>query len=390
MSIIFNNVRISMSGTFFPGQKVLVEKGKIASVGSRILKNVRKKIECDQKFLVAGLIDAHSHLGLFDNGYSIPGTGNDVAEVFAEITPHLRPLDGVRMKDRSLEDARRAGVTTCMVCPGSDLPIAGQCSILKTNGNSADVGLIVEQAGVLISIGEKPKMAAKQRESGVQTRMGISSLIRETLMKAQDYYAQKISKKGLRDRDIKMEALIPLIKQEIPLRAVAHRADDIMAAIRIAEEFDLKLVIEHGTEAYLIADILAEKKIPVVLGPSLIPQLRTELREKSFESARILVDKGVKIALTCDYPGLPIETLRVAAAMAVQYGMDEKSALKAITEWPAEILGVSSRIGKIKKGYDADLALFSGHPLDIRSKLDALVVDGDLFIFSDDLEIIEE
>jgi imidazolonepropionase-like amidohydrolase len=383
MSIIFNNVRIFMGGSFFPGQKVLVEKGKIASVSSRILKNVEKVIDCDQKYLVSGLVDAHTHLGLFES--SVPG--NEMSETIPELTPHLRPLDGIKMRDKGLEDARRAGVSTCMVCPASELPIAGICSILKTNGNSADVGLIVEQAGVLMTFGERPKVNARSAKKEHSTRMGMTALIRETLMKAQDYLAAKISKKITKDREIDMEALLPLIKGEVPMRACAHRAEDIMAAIRIAEEFELKLVIEYGTEAHLIADKLAERKIPVVLGPSLMPRFRHEMNEKSFDSARILMDAGVDVALTCDYPGLPIETLRVAAAMAIQYGLDEKRALKAITEVPAKILGVDARIGKIKKGYDGDLALFGGHPLDIRSKLEALVVDGDLFVFDENLVI---
>ncbi len=372
-----------MGGAFFPGQKVLVEKGKIASVGSKILKNVEKVIECDQKYLVPGLIDAHTHLGLFENG--VPS--NDMAETHPEVTPHLRPLDGIKMRDKGVEDARRAGISTCMVCPASELPIAGICSILKMNGNSADVGLIVEQAGVLATFGEVPRNNAKNDKKSHSTRMGMAALIRETLMKAQDYLALKQSKKMTRDREIDMEALIPLVKGDVPMRACAHRAEDIMAALRIAQEFNLKLVIEYGTEAHLLADRLAEMKVPVVIGPTLMPRFRHEMNEKTFESAKILMDAGVDVAFTCDYPGLPIETLRVAAAMAIQYGLDERRALMAISENPARILGVEERIGKIKKGYDADLALFSGHPLDIRSKLEALVVDGDLFVFDKSLVI---
>ena len=383
MATIFNNVRINMNGKFFPGQKVLVENGKINMVGSSIFKNVENVIECEQRYLLPGLIDAHTHLGLAEPGDKL----SDISESELPITPHLRPLDGIRMHSRALEDARRAGISTCMVCPGSDSPIAGICSILKTNGNSADVGLIVEQAGVLISFGEQPKARAKSYRQELSTSMGLTALIRETLMKAQDYNIAKQNKKIAKDREIGMEALLPLIKGEVPMRVSAHRAEDILSAIRIAEEFDLKIIIEHGTEAHLIAPILAEKNIPVVIGPTLVPKLRHELNEKTFEGAKILADAGVEIALTCDYPGLPIETLRIAAAMAVQYGLDDKTAMAAITENPAKILGVDERIGKIRKGYDADLALFSGHPLDIRSRLEALCVDGDLFIFSDKIKI---
>lgn len=383
MSIIFNNVRIVKDGMFFPSQKVLVENGEITMVGSSIHKNADQVIECNQKYLIPGLIDAHSHIGLADSNYPT----DDSSEEYCDFTPQLRPLDGIKMRDKALDDARRAGITTCLVCPASDLPIAGICSILKTNGNSADVGLIVEQAGVLASFGELPKQNGRMNHTSTATRMGIAASIREMLMKAQDYAAAKKSKKSSIDRNIEMEALIPLIEGEVPLRACAHRAEDILAAIRIAEEFQLSIVIEYGTEAHIIADILSEKNIPVVLGPTLIPRLRYELNEKTFESAKILMDAGVKVALTCDYPGLPVETLRVAAAMAVQYGLDERRALASITSIPAEILGLKDRIGKISKGFDGDLALFSGHPLDIRSRMEALVVNGDLFVYSNDLKV---
>jgi imidazolonepropionase-like amidohydrolase len=379
MAILFDNVRVYLDGAFFPAQKVLVEKGKIAAVASRILKNVETVIDGQSKYLIPGFVDAHTHLGLVDHGYG--PSGDDIAERADPVTPHLRPLDGIKMRDQSLQDARRAGVSACMVCPGTLGPIAGQCSILKTNGNSADVGLIVEQAGIAVNFGEEPKHNFRGQKKPPSTRMGISALIRETLMKAQDYLEQKQSKKGLRDRIIQYECLIPLLEGNVPMRANAHRVDDIMAAIRIAEEFKLKIIIEHGTEAHLIPSILAEKKIPVVLGPTLIGHTRTELREKSFAAAVELMDAGVDVALTCDYPGMPIETLRVAAAMAVQFGLDERRALLAITEVPSRILNVHHRIGVVKKGYDADLALFSGHPLDIRSKLEVLMIDGEVFHF---------
>jgi imidazolonepropionase-like amidohydrolase len=379
MTILFDNVRIYMGGAFFPAQKVLIEKGKIASVGSKIMKNVELTIDGQKKYLIPGLIDAHTHLALTDSGYGLPGA--DIDERYDPITPHLRPLDGIKMRDRILDDARRAGVTVCMVCPGNANPIAGQCSILKTYGNSADVGLIVEQAGIKFSFGEDPKQNYRSQKKPPSTRMGVAALVRETLMKAQDYLELRDSKKGLKDREVKFESLIPLLEGRIPMRAHAHRVDDIMTAVRIAEEFKLKLVLEHAIEAHQIAPLLAQKKIPVVLGPTMIPELKFELNDKTFESACILMDAGVDVALTCDYPGLPIETLRVAAAMAIQFGLDEKRAMMSITETPARILGLDHRMGQIKKGFDADVALFNGHPLDIRSKLECLVIDGEIFQF---------
>jgi len=379
MSILFDNVRVYLGGAFFPGQKVLIEKGKIAAVGSKVLKAVDLTIDGQRKYLIPGLIDAHTHLGLDDHGYGC--SGNDLAEQAQPISPHLRPLDGIKMRDRGLDEARRAGVTVCMVCPAPYAPIGGQCSIMKTYGNSADVGLIFEQAGILMSFGEQPKHNFKAQRKFPSSRMGLAAIIRETLMKAQDYFEQKQSKKGVKERLIQMESMVPLFEGKIPIRAHANRVEDIMTAIRLAEEFQLRIVIEHGAEAHLIADILARKKIPVIVGPAIIPYRKTELNEKTFDSARILMDAGVEVALTCDYPGLSIETLRVAAAMAVQYGLDEKRAMMCITETPAKILGIDGRVGQIKKGHDADVALLSGHPLDIRSKIEMLVIDGEIFTF---------
>lgn len=381
MTILFDNIRLYTAGAFFPKQKVLIEKGKIASVGSKVLKNVDNVIDGDGKYLMPALIDAHTHLGLFDGYYSKAKCNYDMSEIQDPITPHLRPLDGIKMRHKSIQDARRAGVAVCMVCPGAITPIAGQCSILKTNANSADVGLIVEQAGIKFCFGEEVKNTLSSNKKFPSTRMGIAAIVRETLLKAQDYLETKNSKKGIKERNPKFEALIPLLEGQIPMRATAYRAEDILTAIRIAEEFNLKIVLEHATEAHLIADILAKKNIPVVLSPALVPEIRYELSEKSFESVKILMDAGVTVALSCDFPGLPMESLRIVAAMAVQYGLDEKRAISSVTENPAKILGINERCGQVKKGYDADLVLFSGHPLDIRSKLELLVIDGEVFKF---------
>jgi imidazolonepropionase-like amidohydrolase len=376
MAILFDNVRVYLGGAFFPGQKVLIEKGKIAAVGSKILKSVDLTIDGQKKYLIPGLIDAHTHLALTDMG-----TGPEMDERYDPITPHLRPLDGIRMRDRVLDDARRAGVTVCMVCPGSVNPISGQCSILKTYGNSADVGIFQEHAGIKFSFGEEAKLIHRRNKKFPSTRMGVIALIRETLMRAQDYHDQKDSKKGVKDRNIRYECLAPLLDGKIPMRAHANRAEDILAAIRIAEEFKLKIIIEHGAEAHLVAKTLVDKDIPVIHGPTLVPVMSFELREKSFQNVITLMDAGVDVALTCDYPGLPIESLRIAAAMAIQFGLDEKRALMAITETPAKILGIASRVGHIRKGHDADVGLFSGHPLDLRSKLECVVIDGEIFQF---------
>ena len=379
MAILFDNVRVFTAGSFFPGQKVLIEKGKIAAIGSKILKNVDLTIDGDKKYLVPAMIDAHTHLSLNDSVYG--WEGSDINERFTPICPQLRPLDGIKMRDQVLLDARKAGISVSMVCPGPVNPIAGQCSILKTYGNSADVGLIVEQGGVQFSFGIEPKQNYRRQKKFPSTRMGVTAIIRETLQKAMDYLEQKNSKKGLRDRILQMETLCGLLEKKVPMWAHADRLEDIMSAIRIAEEFDLRLIIEHGTEAHLAAKTLAEKKIPVVLSNTVMHPIRFDVVGHAYENATTLLDAGVEVAFASDAPHLPVDNLRLTAAMAIQYGLDEKRAIQCITEFPAKILGISNRVGQVKKGYDGDVALFSGHPLDMRSRMEMLVLDGEVFRF---------
>jgi imidazolonepropionase-like amidohydrolase len=262
-----------------------------------------------------------------------------------------------------------------MVTPGSANPIGGQTCIIKLRGNTADEASVREVAGIKFAYGENPKRIYGEQKQFPCTRMGIAAVIREWLMKAQDYGKKKKTKE-FKERDIKLEALLPLLEGKIQARAHAHSADDIITAYRIAQEFNLDLVIDHCTEGHLIAKELGRWKARAVVGPTFSARSKPELRHKNFDTVRTLLDEGCIVAITTDHPVIPIEGLSLAAALCVRHGLDEERAMKAITEYPAIILGLDKKLGKLEVGFDADVSVWDGHPFDARSKPEAVFIDG--------------
>jgi imidazolonepropionase-like amidohydrolase len=250
---------------------------------------------------------------------------------------------------------------------------------MKMVGNIAEKAVVKESSGMKFAFGENPKRVYGDQKKFPSTRMGTAAVIREWLMKAQDYLKRKKTKE-FKEREIKLEALLPLIEGKIQARAHAHQADDIITAYRIAQEFNLDMVFDHCTEGHLIAKELGKWKARAVVGPTFSSRSKPELRNKTFETVEILMDEGCVVALTTDHPVVPIEGLSVAAAMCVRNGLDEERAIKAITENPAIILGLDKRLGKLDVGYDADIVVWKGHPLDVRSKTEAVFVDGNRVI----------
>jgi len=263
--------------------------------------------------------------------------------------------------------------------PGSNNAVGGLNTVLKTYGNVIDNMIVKNPYGLKIAFGEDPMCCYGNNGKCPVTRMGIASLIRELFMRAQDYMEQKEQGK-IKERDIRLEAVIPLLKGNIFLRAHAHRADDIASAIRIAEEFNIKkLVIEHGTEAHLISDYLREKDVPVAFGPMLTPRIKMELRKRNYGSALRLTEAGVKVALMTDHPYNSIDQLRPVALLAVSEGLKPLDALKSITINAAQILGCDDRIGAIKEGYDADIIILNGDPLDmVNTKVVKTIINGEI------------
>ncbi len=337
-------------------------------------------IDATGKFVFPGLIDAHTHLGMFED--SLGFEGDDGNEESDPVTPHLRAIDAINPNDRYFTEAKLAGVTTVASGPGSANPISGQFCALKTHGTVIDDMMIKAPVAMKFSFGENPKTVYHGKNQQPTTRMATAALIRETLKKAQEY--QENIKKAEEtpedydkpDYDSKLESLLPVLSGEIPVKAHAHRADDIATAIRIAKEFNLKMTIEHATEGHLIADKLKEENLYCMLGPTLSDRSKPELKNLTFDTYRILSEQGTPVSIITDHPEIPINFLPLCAALAVKYGMSEQDALKAITITPAKALGIEDKVGSLKAGKDADLVIFDRFPLDIMAKAETVFING--------------
>lgn len=354
---------------------ILIEGTKISRVSFKIEKEKGiRTIDLKEGFVLPGLIDCHTHVGIIEEGSGKIGVDNN--EISDPVTPNLRGIDGVNPLDMAFQDAVKSGITAVMTGPGSNNVVGGLNLVVKTHGNIIDQMVIRNPAGLKVAFGENPITTYGQDKRAPVTRMGTASLIRELFMKTQDYMERKARGK-VEERVMKLEAMIPVLKGEIPLRAHAHRADDIITAIRVAEEFEIeKLVIEHGTEAVLVADYIHQRKVPVAFGPMLTPRIKMEMRGRKYSSVIKLVEKGIKVALITDHPYNSIDQLRTVAALAVAEGLKPADAIRCLTIHPAEILGCDQQIGRIQEGFDADLAIFDGNPLDLNSKVIFTFING--------------
>ncbi|AGB41614.1 amidohydrolase, imidazolonepropionase [Halobacteroides halobius DSM 5150] len=370
---------LTMNEEIFATGSILIENGKIKDIGDNIdIPTQAEKIDLAGQVVMPGIIDAHTHLGVGEEG--IGWEGQDYNEMTDPITPHLRAIDGINPEDEGFVDAYQSGITTAMVSPGSANVLGGECTVVKTKGQTVEDMILKKDVGIKAALGENPKRVYNEQNKAPSTRMAVAALLRQTLLKTEDYIARKevARKKGKAfERDLKLENMTKILNKEIPLKAHAHQADDIMTIIRIAEEFDIDLTLEHCTAGHKIADQLAKAKFPAVVGPTLTGRIKVELKDRTFKTPGILSRAGLKVAIMSDHPASPIDGLLVYTALAVKSGMDRLEALKAITINPAQILGVADRVGSIEKGKDADLVVFNGDPLAIGSKVNLVLIDGD-------------
>lgn len=359
---------------------ILIENGKIIEIGNNIVVPLDAEvIDAQGNLVLPGFIDAHTHLGLWEDGMGFEGAdGNEETD---PITPHLNPIDGINPMDRSFEEARNGGITSVCTTPGSANVMGGQCIAIKTFGRRIDKMVIKNPVASKVAFGENPKSCYGQEEKAPQTRMAIAAMMRETLKEAEEYLDaillhEEDDENEKPDYDIKMESLLPVLRRDIPFKVHAHRADDIFTAIRIGKEFNLKLTLDHCTEGHLIVEDLVEEGYPVVVGPSLSERSKIELRNLTFDTAGILSNAGTDVCLMTDHPIIPVHYLPICAGIAVKHGMKEEKALESITINPAKVLGIVDRVGSIEIGKDADIVIWDNNPLQIQSNVLYTIIDG--------------
>lgn len=382
--LLRNGLLYNLKDGEYKKKDMLIHNGKIAEIGEKILTEEKEVqvINLDEKLVLPGLIDCHTHLGIIEECTGKIGVDNN--ETSDPVTPHLNGIDGINPLDISFKDAVRAGVTCVMSGPGSNNVVGGRNIAIKTHGRIIDKMIVKNPVGFKISLGENPLSTYGIDKKCPVTRMGSAALIRELFMKTEDYIVKK-EKNSIEERNIRLESVIPVLKGEIPLRVHAHRADDIVTAIRIAGEFKIKkMVIEHGTEAHLIKEYLKEKEVAVAYGPLLTPRMKMELKARNYSSIAELVEYGIKTALITDHPYNSIDCLRTVANIALAQGISFRDAIKLITINAAEILNCHDRIGQLEVGYDADIAVYNGNPLEISSKVNLTIINGEVVYKSDD------
>lgn len=356
---------------------ILIEDGKIKAIGKELaLEEGTEVIDAEGLMVYPGFVEAHCHLGL-DN-YACGFEGHDYNEMTDILSPQLRGIDSINPMDPTLEMAAQGGVTCVAAGPGSANVLGGTFVAMKTVGKRIDKMVVKNPVAMKCAFGENPKRCYKDKTCSC--RMDIASKLRETLNRARDYMERKelagedVSKRPAYDP--KLEALIPVLKKEIPLKAHAHRADDIFTAIRVAKECDVDLTLEHVTDGSLIVEELAAENYPVAVGPSFGHATKLELINKSFETPGLLAKAGCQVSIITDSPVIPQQYLALCAGLAVQSGMDEFDALKAITINPAKHIGVADRVGSLEVGKDADIVIADGSPLVSTTKIRKVLIDG--------------
>jgi len=379
MLAVAGGMILTMAGRMIEKGTLLVDNGKIYRVEDGIVApRDAEIIDVTGKVVMPGMIDAHSHLGIVEEIYR--EEGDDCNESTDPVTPHLRAIDAINPADLGFRDALAGGVTTVVTGPGSANIIGGEMAALKTHGTVVDDMIVRFPVGLKAALGENPKRSYGREKKTPATRMASAAILREALVRGQEYIKKASPDNTGRvtafDKDLKMEALARVLKREVPLRVHAHRADDIMTAVRIAREFQVDLVIEHCTEGHIVAGKLAELGIPAIIGPVITNRAKVEMQGLTLHTARVLSEAGVRFAIMTDHPVVPIQYLAVSAAMTVKGGLTVEAALRAVTIDAAKILGLACRLGSLEPGKDADFVVMDRHPFDLFCRVEQVFING--------------
>jgi imidazolonepropionase-like amidohydrolase len=357
---------------------VLITDGVITAVGIGIaIPDGIETVDAGGHWVLPGFVEAHAHVGVHEEGEG--PAGQDTNEMTDPNGARLRALDAINPTERGFADALAGGVTTVVVKPGSGNPIGGQTVAIKTWGRIVDEMIVKSPTSVKSALGENPKRVYGEKKQLPSTRQGVAAVIRDAFGKAQDYRAKRdaaASKGDPFDRDPTSEVLVRVLDGELPWCQHTHRADDIATAIRLADEFGYRLIVNHATEGFLLADVLAERQIPCIVGPLFTTRSKVELRERTLANPGRLANAGVLVALTTDHPVVPINFLVHQATLAVKEGMSRDDALRSLTVNPAQMMGLADRVGALEMGRDGDVVIWDGDPLDVMSRARRVFVNG--------------
>lgn len=363
---------------YLDGGELLVDGGKVVAVGTNLSAPGAKVVDAKGAYVMPGIVDAHCHIGLWED--SIGQAGSDGNEMTNPVTPQMRGIDGLNPFERCWSEALEAGITTVATGPGSANVVGGQFVAMKTTPGPLEGRVLCEPLALKTAFGENPKRVYGTKQQAPATRMATAAVFRQAMLDGLTY-ARKMENEDESkrpDRDLGKEILAQAATGKLLVKTHAHRADDILTALRLRDEFGLKMTIEHCTEGYLIADEIKRANVPVILGPLLSDRSKIELMNLTFKAPAIMHKAGVRFALMTDHPVIPLQYLILSAALAVREGLPEREALMAVTKNAAWTIGLDDRLGSLEVGKDADFAIYDGHPLDARSSARQVYVAGEL------------
>ncbi len=392
--IIHGNIKTMEERDYADGY-LTIEHGRIAAVGS-MTELDENTLHCNENIqiidakgnlVMPGIIEAHCHMGITEEKKGMEG--DDCNETVDPITPYLRAIDAINPMDAAFNDALQAGITSAMIGPGSSNVVGGQFAFIKTHGRCIDNMIVKAPAAMKVAFGENPKVNYSGQNTSPSTRMAIAAMLREELTKARAYQKRR-SKNPEEEPDFRYECWLPVLDGEIPLKAHAHRADDILTAVRIAKEFGLKMTLDHCSEGHLIIDELIDAGFPAIVGPDMASRNKIEVQNMAFKTAGLLSKAGILTSVTTDHPVSKIQFLPICAGLAVKTGMEMEEGLRSITVNAAKICQVEDRVGSLAVGKDGDVAIFDGNPMEVFTKTLCTIIEGNIVYYNEKSGLIDD